>query len=68
MPARCWGVNSRIDLAAAEAAFQTRARRAAMEAGVTLIAPETVFFSHDTHIANDVVIEPHVVFGPRRAH
>ncbi|MCC5981472.1 MAG: bifunctional UDP-N-acetylglucosamine diphosphorylase/glucosamine-1-phosphate N-acetyltransferase GlmU [Oceanicaulis sp.] len=58
------GVNSRVDLAAAEAAFQTRARRAAMEAGVTLIAPETVFFSHDTHIANDVVIEPHVVFGP----
>lgn len=58
------GVNSRANLAEAEAAFQARARAAAMEAGVTLIAPETVFFSHDTRIANDVIVEPHVVFGP----
>jgi len=58
------GVNSRHNLAQAEAAFQSRARAAAMEAGVTLIAPETVFFSHDTQIANDVIIEPNVVFGP----
>ncbi|WP_429910516.1 bifunctional UDP-N-acetylglucosamine diphosphorylase/glucosamine-1-phosphate N-acetyltransferase GlmU [Glycocaulis sp.] len=58
------GVNSRAGLAEAEAAFQARARAAAMEAGVTLIAPETVFFSHDTHIANDVIVEPNVVFGP----
>lgn len=58
------GVNSRANLAEAEAAFQARARAAAMEAGVTLIAPETVFFSHDTQIANDVIVEPHVVFGP----
>jgi bifunctional UDP-N-acetylglucosamine pyrophosphorylase / glucosamine-1-phosphate N-acetyltransferase len=58
------GVNSRAELAAAEAAFQARARAAAMEAGVTLIDPGSVFFSHDTEIANDVVIEPNVFFGP----
>lgn len=59
------GVNSRADLAAAEAAWQSRARRAAMESGVTLTAPETVFFSHDTQIGPDTVVEPHVVFGPK---
>jgi len=58
------GVNARADLAAAEAAFQTRARANAMAAGVTLIAPETVFFSHDTVLAPDVTVEPHVVFAP----
>jgi bifunctional UDP-N-acetylglucosamine pyrophosphorylase / glucosamine-1-phosphate N-acetyltransferase len=58
------GVNDRADLAAAEAAFQARRRADAMTAGVTLIAPETVFFSHDTAIEADVVIEPHVMFGP----
>lgn len=58
------GVNSRVDLAAAESAFQARMRREAMNAGVTLIAPETVFFCWDTVIARDVVIEPNVVFGP----
>lgn len=58
------GVNDRADLAAAEAAFQARRRGEAMTAGVTLIAPETVFFSHDTAIEADVVIEPHVMFGP----
>jgi bifunctional UDP-N-acetylglucosamine pyrophosphorylase/glucosamine-1-phosphate N-acetyltransferase len=58
------GVNSRVDLAEAEAAFQARMRRDAMNAGVTLVAPETVFFSWDTRIARDVIIEPHVVFGP----
>ncbi len=57
------GVNSRVDLARAEAAFQHRARIAAMEAGVTLIDPSTVYFSHDTQIASDVVIEPNVYFG-----
>jgi bifunctional UDP-N-acetylglucosamine pyrophosphorylase/glucosamine-1-phosphate N-acetyltransferase len=57
------GVNSRVELAAAEAAFQQRARIAAMEAGVTLIDPVSVFFSHDTAIAPDVVIEPNVYFG-----
>ena len=57
------GVNSKVELAAAEAIFQQRMRIAAMEAGVTLIDPATVFFSHDTHIAPDVVIEPNVFFG-----
>lgn len=58
------GVNSRAELSEAEAIFQQRARLAAMEAGVTLIDPATVFFSWDTKIANDVVIEPNVFFGP----
>ena len=58
------GINSRADLAAAEAVFQTQARQRAMAAGVSLVAPETVFFSFDTQLAADVEIEPHVVFGP----
>ncbi len=58
------GVNSRVDLAAGEAAFQQRARTAAMVAGVTLTAPETVSFSHDTVLGQDVIVEPNVVFGP----
>lgn len=58
------GVNARAELAMAEAAFQARARARAMEAGVTLVAPETVFFAHDTVLAADTVVEPHVVFGP----
>jgi bifunctional UDP-N-acetylglucosamine pyrophosphorylase/glucosamine-1-phosphate N-acetyltransferase len=58
------GVNDRIDLAAAEAAFQRRARVAAMAAGATLVAPETVFFAHDTVLGQDVTVGPHVVFGP----
>jgi bifunctional UDP-N-acetylglucosamine pyrophosphorylase/glucosamine-1-phosphate N-acetyltransferase len=57
------GVNSRAQLADAEAAFQKRAREAAMEAGVTLTDPASVFFSYDTAIEPDVVIEPHVFFG-----
>ncbi len=59
------GVNSRAELAEAEAAMQNRLRAHAMANGATLIAPETVFFSHDTSIGKDVVIEPHVVFGAR---
>lgn len=58
------GVNDRIQLAAAEAEFQRRKRRDVMAAGATLTAPETVFFSHDTTVGRDVMIEPHVVFGP----
>ncbi len=58
------GINSRAELAAAEALFQQRARAAAQEDGVTLTAPETVFFAHDTVIGRDTVIEPNVVFGP----
>jgi bifunctional UDP-N-acetylglucosamine pyrophosphorylase/glucosamine-1-phosphate N-acetyltransferase len=58
------GINSRAELAAAEAVLQDRLRQAAMEAGVTMTAPQTVFLSHDTRLAVDVVVEPHVVFGP----
>ncbi|MGB8621581.1 MAG: bifunctional UDP-N-acetylglucosamine diphosphorylase/glucosamine-1-phosphate N-acetyltransferase GlmU, partial [Paracoccaceae bacterium] len=58
------GVNTRAELAAAERVFQERARAAALEDGVTLIAPETVFFAHDTVLGRDAVVEPNVVFGP----
>ncbi len=58
------GVNNRVELAEAEAHLQNRLRRAAMENGVTLVAPETVFLRSDTKLGRDVVIEPHVVFGP----
>ena len=58
------GVNSRAELAEAEAALQARLRLAAMDAGVTMTAPETVFLSADTNLAPDVSIGPNVVFGP----
>ena len=58
------GVNDKAQLAQVEAEIQRRLRLAAMRAGATLIAPETVFFSHDTMLAPDVLVEPHVVFGP----
>lgn len=58
------GINSRAELACAEATLQKRLRLAALESGVTLVAPETVFFSADTVIEPDVVVEPNVVFGP----
>jgi len=58
------GVNSRAELAQAEAVFQARARKAAMEGGATLIDPASVFFSYDTEIAPDVIVEPNVFFGP----
>ena len=57
------GVNDRVQLAAVEAVAQKRLREAAMRAGATLIAPETVHLSMDTRLGRDVVIEPHVVFG-----
>lgn len=57
------GVNNRVDLAAAEGAFQARARLAAMIAGATLRAPETVLFSFDTVLERDVEIGMGVVFG-----
>lgn len=62
--AEVMGINSRHDLALAEAELQKRLRWAAMEAGATLIAPETVFLHYDTILEKDVIIEPHVVFGP----
>ena len=58
------GINSRFELAQAEALFQNGARMTALDDGVTLIAPETVYFAYDTVIGRDAVIEPNVVFGP----
>jgi bifunctional UDP-N-acetylglucosamine pyrophosphorylase/glucosamine-1-phosphate N-acetyltransferase len=58
------GVNSRDQLSAAEAIFQRRMRLAAMRDGATLIAPETVWFSYDTKLGRDVIVEPNVFFGP----
>lgn len=58
------GVNSRADLARAEAALQDRLRAEVMANGVTLTAPETVFLCHDTVIGRDTIVGPHVVFGP----
>ena len=58
------GVNSRVDLAAAEKLFQQKRRLLAMREGVTLTDPETVYFSSDTRLGRDVVVGPHVVFGP----
>ena len=59
-----FGVNSRSELANAEALCQQRLRDAAMAAGVTLRAPETVFLSADTKLGRDVIIEPNVFVGP----
>ena len=59
------GVNSRAELAAAEEAMQRRLRTGFMAEGVTMTAPDTVFFSHDTRIGRDVVIEPHVMIGAK---
>jgi bifunctional UDP-N-acetylglucosamine pyrophosphorylase / glucosamine-1-phosphate N-acetyltransferase len=58
------GINTRADLAEAEALMQDRLRRAAMTAGATLVVPETVFLAADTRLGRDVVVEPNVVFGP----
>lgn len=58
------GINTRAELARAEALFQARARAAAMEDGVTLTAPETVFFALDTVLGRDAIIGPNVIFGP----
>ncbi|SIO51581.1 UDP-N-acetylglucosamine pyrophosphorylase /glucosamine-1-phosphate N-acetyltransferase [Rhodovulum sp. ES.010] len=58
------GVNSRADLARAEDAFQARARAEALDKGVTLVAPDTVYFASDTIVGRDAVIEPYAMFGP----
>lgn len=58
------GVNSRVELAEAEAVFQNRMRKTAMEDGATLYDPASVYFSHDTQIGKDVAIGQNVVFGP----
>ncbi|RUW58248.1 bifunctional UDP-N-acetylglucosamine diphosphorylase/glucosamine-1-phosphate N-acetyltransferase GlmU [Mesorhizobium sp. M7A.F.Ca.US.008.03.1.1] len=58
------GINNRAELAQAESIWQARRRYEAMLSGVTLIAPETVYFSHDTEIGADTIVEPNVWFGP----
>lgn len=58
------GINTKAQLAEAEAVMQQRLRTAAMDAGVTLIAPDTVHLAADTKFGKDVVVEPYVVFGP----
>jgi bifunctional UDP-N-acetylglucosamine pyrophosphorylase/glucosamine-1-phosphate N-acetyltransferase len=58
------GVNSRAELALVEAEWQRQRRLKAMADGVTLVAPDTVWFAHDTEVGRDTVIEPNVVFGP----
>jgi len=58
------GINSRAELANAEAIFQVRARAEAVENGVTLLAADTVYFAYDTLLGRDCVIEQNVVFGP----
>jgi bifunctional UDP-N-acetylglucosamine pyrophosphorylase/glucosamine-1-phosphate N-acetyltransferase len=58
------GVNNRVELSEAESIWQHRRRRDMMLSGVTLIDPSTVFFSWDTEIGADTVVEPNVWFGP----
>ena len=58
------GINSRAELAQAEEIFQAQRRSEALDNGSTLVAPATVYFSHDTVIGRDTIIEPNVVFGP----
>ena len=62
--AEALGIDTRAQLARAETLFQTAMRAEALENGVTLTAPETVFFALDTHIGRDALIGPNVVFGP----
>src|SRR5262249_54066947 len=58
------GVNTQAQLAEADAVLQRRLRTAAHEAGVTMVAPETVYLCADTRLGRDGTIEPYVVFGP----
>src|SRR3954464_8009373 len=58
------GINTKAQLAEAEQVMQARLRKAALEAGVTLVAPETVYLAADTSFGKDVTIEPFVVIGP----
>ena len=63
-PDEVMGINSRAELALAEARWQQARRQQAMADGASLIAPETVFFAWDTVLGRDVTVEPNVVFGP----
>lgn len=63
-PDEVGGINSRAELAEAESRWQARRRERAMAEGASLVAPDTVWFSWDTVLGRDVLIEPNVVFGP----
>jgi len=58
------GINTKAQLAEAEQVMQARLRKAALEAGVTMVAPDTVYLAADTTFGSDVTIEPFVVIGP----
>ncbi|HCI48895.1 MAG: UDP-N-acetylglucosamine diphosphorylase/glucosamine-1-phosphate N-acetyltransferase [Alphaproteobacteria bacterium RIFCSPLOWO2_01_FULL_45_8] len=58
------GINTQGELARAEKTFQTRKRKEFLEKGVTLLDPDSVYFSYDTEITPDVLIEPNVFMGP----
>ena len=57
------GINTRLELSHAEKVFQEKTRELVVKNGVTLIQPETIYFSFDTEIGRDVYIGPNVVFG-----
>src|ERR1700722_16529942 len=59
------GINTKTQLAEAEAVMQQRLRKAALDSGVTFVAPETVFLAADTKFGKDVVVEPYVIFGEK---
>jgi bifunctional UDP-N-acetylglucosamine pyrophosphorylase/glucosamine-1-phosphate N-acetyltransferase len=59
------GINTKTQLAEAEAVMQQRLRKAALDSGVTFVAPETVFLAADTTFGKDVVVEPYVIFGEK---
>jgi len=59
------GINTKAQLAEAEGVAQQRLRKAALDSGVTLVAPETVFLCTDTKFGKDVTVEPYVVFGEK---
>src|SRR5450756_1431383 len=58
------GINTKAQLAEAEQVMQARLRKAALDAGVTMVAPDTVYLAADTTFGSDVTIEPFVVIGP----
>lgn len=59
------GVNTQRDLAQAEARYQNRRRLEFLDLGCSMVAPETVYFSHDTVIEPYVTLEPNIFFGPQ---
>ena len=59
------GINNKVELAQAEKIMQNKLREKFLKQGVTLIDPETVYFSKDTKIGKDVTIYPNVFIGPK---